>query len=330
MRNWADHCSSKLGTRYHIPLRFHDTVISNLSNNLAYVSAWLYVDSTLKTYECKQGTLQRFMKTTHNTKDTLQWCLQVPLFIPRYQRCSHLQGSVFHEQVQDLQVHPQNQQKNLGLKTNHLSPCWHQLEAYGSLSQSVMGRTDDPRHWRGSLWHIDAFHPNSIESFGALLSTSFPEHPPIMLFLCLGVLQKQWKPTKNILCKLKKKTLTWISGTVDCQTSPSLSSTQTSPPLRISPPIHSWPVRTGLAGSSMLYCLTSPCSQLEKYRKRSSSEMRKSVIRPGIWGNIQFCTFKAGTDIATWPIDWHHKSYYPIVKIEEICKPRPILIPCLH
>jgi hypothetical protein len=58
--------------------------------------------------------------------------------------------------------------------------------------------------------------------------------------------------------------------------------------------------------------------------------MRKSVIRPGIWGNIQFCTFKAGTDIATCPIDWHHKSYSPIVKIKEICKPRPILIPCLH
>jgi hypothetical protein len=31
--------SIKLGTRYHIPLQFHDTVISNLSNNLAYVSA---------------------------------------------------------------------------------------------------------------------------------------------------------------------------------------------------------------------------------------------------------------------------------------------------
>lgn len=41
-----------------------------------------------------------------------------------------------------------------------------------------------------------------------------------------------------------------------------------------------WPVRRGLCGSEMSYCRTSPCSQLLKYRKRSSRDSRISVIKP--------------------------------------------------
>ena len=58
--------------------------------------------------------------------------------------------------------------------------------------------------------------------------------------------------------------------------------------------------KPGFAGSSILYCWISPWSQLEKYKNLSSSEMRKSVMSPGISSKIQFCTFSAGTVRATW------------------------------
>ena len=46
----------------------------------------------------------------------------------------------------------------------------------------------------------------------------------------------------------------------------------------------------GLAGSEMSYWRRSPCSQLEKYRKRSSIETTRSVIRPGTGNGQPSCS----------------------------------------
>jgi len=126
--------------------------------------------------------------------------------------------------------------------------------------------------------------------------------------------------------------LTWISGTSYCQVFPSSPSATTELPFWISPPTQTCPFRTGFSGSSMLYCRTSPCSQLTKYRNRSSREMRKSVTSPGISGRIQFCTFNGFTDIATWKdkwlgeaiiIEWHYPTNWNVIHIEnrQYCPP---------
>ena len=62
------------------------------------------------------------------------------------------------------------------------------------------------------------------------------------------------------------------------------------------PPHQTWPVSFGLAGSLMSYWRMSPCSQLEKYRQRSSIETTRSVIRPGT-GNGQPSTSSTGTSM---------------------------------
>lgn len=54
----------------------------------------------------------------------------------------------------------------------------------------------------------------------------------------------------------------------------------------------------------MSYCAMSPRSQLEKYRKRSSSEMRMSVISGGISGSTQHSTLTHGCRMATCVAHW--------------------------
>lgn len=55
----------------------------------------------------------------------------------------------------------------------------------------------------------------------------------------------------------------------------------------IFPPRKTWPVSFGFAGSEMSYCLTSPCSQQEKYRYLSSKEINMSDIRPTVKNLIE-------------------------------------------